>query len=140
MGHAHGDDERERIVDRDDAGPMTVQLDSELRQQVVQLLVEAAHPERIILFGSYARGEQRPDSDLDLLVIVARVADPFFERVRLRRALAPIRMPIDVLVYSRDDVRVRGDWLGTALYDALREGEELYAAGQRAESAGTGIL
>lgn len=108
---------------------MTAHLDADLRDQVVQLLVDAAHPRRIILFGSYARGEQTPDSDLDLLVIVGRVADPVLERVRLRRALAPIRMPIDVLVYSQDDVQVRGGWLGTALYDALREGEELYAAG-----------
>ncbi len=97
--------------------------------QVVRLLVDAAQPKKIILFGSYARGEQAPDSDLDLLVVLPHVPDRFTEMVRLRRALKPIRMSIDILVYSEDDLRTRGHFLGTALYEALREGKVLYAAG-----------
>ena len=105
------------------------ETDSDTLDEVVRLLVDAAHPRRIILFGSHARGEQGNDSDLDLIVIEDDVPNRFQEMVRLRRALQSIRLPIDILVYTEEDVRTRGHWLGTALYEALREGRELYATG-----------
>lgn len=102
---------------------------TETLQDVVRLLVDAAHPTKIILFGSYARGEQTSDSDLDLIVVLPGTTNRFSEMVRLRRALKPIRMPIDILVYSDEEVASRGHYLGTALYEGLREGRVLYAAG-----------
>ncbi len=95
----------------------------------VRLLVEVAHPRKIILFGSYARGDETPDSDVDLVVILPSVHNHFSEMIRLRRTLREIRMPIDVLVYSDEDVRTRGTWSGTALYEALHTGQVLYANG-----------
>jgi predicted nucleotidyltransferase len=102
-------------------GPDTV-------DEVVRLLVASAHPSKIILFGSCARGTQTEDSDLDLAVILPKVDNRFDEMVRLRRALGPIPMAIDVLVYSEEDVRERGQFVGTALYEALRNGRVLYDA------------
>lgn len=102
---------------------------SELIDLAVRLLVEAACPQKIILFGSVARGEENRDSDLDFVVILHSVSNRFSEMVRLRRVLKDIRMPIDVLVYSEDDVRVRGSWPGTALHEALQTGQVLYANG-----------
>lgn len=93
---------------------------------VVRTLVEQAHPERIVLFGSYARGDAREDSDLDLLVIEAEIADRAAEMVRLRRALRPLRIPVDVLVHSTDEVRRWGAQPGSALYWALQEGRVMY--------------
>jgi uncharacterized protein len=101
-------------------------ISSQVLSQLVSLLVDAAHPRKIILFGSYARGQQTEDSDLDVIVILDEVSNRLDEMVRLRRALAPIKMPMDVLVYSEDDIRERGTWLGTALYEALQEGWVLY--------------
>ncbi len=95
----------------------------------VRLLVEAAHPRKIILFGSYARGGETPESDVDLVVILPFVDNHFSEMVRLRRTLREMRMPIDVLLYSDEDVRTRGTWSGTALHDALHTGRVLYANG-----------
>lgn len=95
-------------------------------QPALQALIEAAHPERIILFGSHARGDAREDSDLDFLVIEAQVEDRAKEMVRLRRALRPLRIPVDVLVYSTADVARWGDQPGSALYWALREGRVVY--------------
>jgi len=92
----------------------------------VSTLVAAANPERVILFGSHARGEQHEDSDLDLLIIERQVADRAGEMVRLRRALRPLRIPVDLLVYSSEDVERWGGQPGTALYWALREGKPLY--------------
>ncbi len=107
----------------------TPPLSAKTLSLLVSLLVEAAHPRKIILFGSYTRDEQTADSDLDVLVILDAVHDRFDEMVRLRRALAPIKMPMDVLVYSEDDIRERGQWLGTALREALQEGWVLYGDG-----------
>lgn len=95
-------------------------------QAAIDTLIDAARPERIILFGSHARGDARPDSDLDFLVIEAEVEDRAKEMVRLRRALRPLRIPVDILVYSSEDVARWGDQPGSALYWALREGKVVY--------------
>lgn len=92
----------------------------------VTTLAHAANPERILLFGSYARGDAREDSDLDLLVIESEVADRAREMVRLRRVLRPLRIPVDILVFSSEDVARWGNQPGSALYWALREGKTVY--------------
>lgn len=100
---------------------------SQLIHEAVRRLVDEAHPVKIILFGSFARGDMTKDSDLDFLVILPTVANRHAEMVRLRQALAPLPFPIDVLVYSVDEVRERGHLLGTTLYHALKEGKVLHA-------------
>lgn len=93
-----------------------------------RLLVAAANPVRVLLFGSRARGEVRPGSDFDFLVILASVEDRFAEMVRLQRSLMPLKIPADVLVYSVQDVE---DWVGvrqTLICRALEEGIVLYDA------------
>ena len=47
----------------------TADVSDDLLSQMAQVIVQEVEPERIILFGSHARGEARPDSDVDLLVI-----------------------------------------------------------------------
>jgi predicted nucleotidyltransferase len=95
-------------------------------EAAVQTLAEQAKPERILLFGSHARGDANEDSDLDFVVIEGQVSDRAKEMVRLRRALRPLRLPVDVLVYSTDDVARWGQQPGHALYWALREGRTVY--------------
>ena len=64
-------------------------------------LSEAAPPSsRVILFGSAARGELTRDSDLDFLVIEPEVENPALESVRLRRVLADVLVPMDIIVAS----------------------------------------
>jgi len=92
----------------------------------VRILEEAARPARIVLFGSYARGDAHEDSDLDFLVIEPKVEDRAAEMVRLRRLLRPLRVPADILVYSTEEVERWGNQPGSALYWALREGKVVH--------------
>jgi predicted nucleotidyltransferase len=100
----------------------------DLVQLAAQRLIDAAHPEKIILFGSYGRGDFDQGSDLDLLVILSDVEDRIEEMIRLRRVLKDIPMAIDIVVYSRTDVEERQHLRGTMLYHALREGKVLHDA------------
>jgi len=94
-------------------------------QQAAQLLWEAAKPAKVILFGSYARGDAQENSDLDFLVIEPELQDKFHEMVRLRQVLRPLRVPVDVLVYSQADINQQQDSCSSAVYWALREGKVL---------------
>lgn len=96
--------------------------------KAAQILRETAEPTRIILFGSYARGEPRGDSDVDILVVEREVPDRVAEMVRLTRALRPLRLPIDLLVVSDDDFHYWSDTPGNVYFEALREGRILYEA------------
>lgn len=99
-------------------------------EQVIEragrLLAEAVRPPaRVILFGSHARGEGTPDSDLDLLVIQRDIQSRRAERVRLRHALRGLGVPIDLVVFSQRHVEEWGEVEGTMLEAALREGRVL---------------
>lgn len=94
--------------------------------QAVEILAKAACPEKIILFGSYARGEAREDSDLDFLVIEANPIDRYREMVRLRRALSPMRIPVDIVVKSLNNVDEWRNVPGTLVHEALNKGQVVY--------------
>ena len=97
-------------------------------RQAVEQIVKLAAPRRVILFGSRARGEERPGSDADLLVIEQEVADQAGEMTRLRRALSPLRIPVDVLVVSAERFDYWADTPGNVYFEASREGRVLYEA------------
>ena len=110
-------------------------ITDELVTEMVNAIVDEVHPERVILFGSRARGHERDDSDVDLLVVEA---EPFAaarsrhkEISKLYRALAGFRVPADVLVYSLDDVDYWRDSLNHVLARGLREGKVLYDRNSR---------
>ena len=91
-------------------------------------LAEAAPGARVILFGSHARGEAGPDSDLDLLVIEPEVKSRRAEFVRLREELRGLEAAIDLVVVSDQQVEEWGHFEGTMLNDALTEGRILAEA------------
>lgn len=107
-------------------GPLSPQ-ESLLYQEIVRRIVAVADPDQIILFGSRARGDHRPDSDVDLLVI-KESSEPLARRDGpLYTALASLPLEVDVLVYTPQEVR---DWrrVRHALpTTAIREGVALYA-------------
>lgn len=96
--------------------------------RAVHILVQEAHPRKIILFGSGARDEMRDDSDIDLFVIEDQIDDQRREMVRLRKALLPLRIPVDVMVADQKTVDQWGSLPGTTMYWALKEGRVLHEA------------
>ncbi len=106
------------------------QVTDAIIDQMVQAIVGEADPEMVILFGSRARGDFRVHSDVDLIVVEAEPFGPqrsrHKEMLRLRRALRPFTVPVDVLVYSQADVDYWRDSLNYVLARALREGRVLY--------------
>jgi len=103
------------------------EVDDTLLTEITRRIVAVSDPQQIILFGSQARGEAGPDSDLDLLVIKDEVASPRAEAARIYRALAGLSTPVDVVVARSDYVRRHRDIIGTVVRPALREGRVLYA-------------
>jgi predicted nucleotidyltransferase len=103
-----------------------VALEPQLLEQVVERIVDQVRPEKVILFGSRARGSARPDSDLDLLVI-AESSEPRYRRsAPLYGALSDILVPMDILVYSPQEVDEWRDVRQAFVTTAIREGRVLY--------------
>ena len=94
--------------------------------QAARILGEAAAPARVILFGSYARGEADDDSDLDFLVVTPEVVARHAEAVRLRRALRGLGLAADVLVASESEVAGWATIPGSVLHQAVTEGRVLF--------------
>ncbi len=74
-------------------------------EQVLQRIVEGYDPDRVILFGSHTRGEALADSDVDLLIVKSTDQRPIDRRIQVERLLADRRLPLDILVYTPEEVR-----------------------------------
>jgi predicted nucleotidyltransferase len=94
--------------------------------KAVRLIVQMFRPEKIILFGSRARGDPRPDSDADLLVVMKVRGSRRLKAARIDLALARIGMPKDIVLVTPDEFRRFRDVVGTVVYPAVREGKVLY--------------
>jgi predicted nucleotidyltransferase len=98
---------------------------------LVNALVAALHPEKIILFGSAARGDAGPDSDIDLFVQVPTGVDTGEATRKGYRAIGPlyseVQRGVDIVVYDREFVDTYGDLVGTIIPTVRREGKLLYA-------------
>ena len=89
-------------------------------------IVQGFRPERIILFGSHARGDAQPDSDIDLLVVMPDGTDRRQIAIAIGQLLGGLGVAKDVVVTTPDEIARRGDLIGTVLRPALREGKVLY--------------
>ena len=103
------------------------QITPEKVQMVVQRLIEVANPKKIILFGSYVRGDATRDSDLDVLVVTSQeVESPRRESARLRNSLSDINMPMDIVVVPFSRFQALREKLGLIYREADRHGKGVY--------------
>ena len=107
-----------------------LEVSDTLLRDLTDALVQAVQPRQVVLFGSRARGDATPGSDIDLLVVED---DPFDHRRsrrdelrRLRAAVSQFRVPKDILVYSQAEVEQWRHSLNHVIAKAYREGSILY--------------
>ncbi len=97
---------------------------------MVRTIVEAAQPERIILFGSHARGDAKPESDVDLLVITSETYGLHNSRrkamIRLWRLLADLPVSKDIVLFSQDEVAQWRTAKNHLIARVMKEGKVLY--------------
>jgi predicted nucleotidyltransferase len=103
-------------------------VDESALQEIVRRIVEVAAPERIILFGSAARGEMGSNSDIDLLVIKSRALDRWELTYEIRRNLRDVDYAFDIIVATPEDIERYGNSIGLVYRPALREGRVIYDA------------
>lgn len=122
---------RPRVAHDSDLVGGTVRLvisDATIEDAGRRLAAAACSPARVVLFGSRARGDARENSDLDFLVIESHLGSKLDEMVRLRDALPPLGVPVDVVVVSEEEASRRERVPSTLVHRALREGRVLVAA------------
>lgn len=97
--------------------------------RILQRLIVALQPERIYIFGSQARGDVTPDSDVDLLIVVSRADQPGYRLDQAAyHAMGRRELAVDVLVMGREEFDRRARALASLPATVLREGKILYAA------------
>ena len=99
--------------------------------EITRRLVEFYHPVRICLFGSVARGDDGPDSDLDFCVVLPDDASPNLYRPGIQRALWGIATAADIVRFPLGDFEAQAAHVAASLpATVVREGKLLYDAGR----------
>ncbi len=94
--------------------------------EVIARIRKTGHPERIILFGSRARGEERADSDYDLLIIQESKEPRYRRAVELYTVLADLPAEVEIMVYTPAEVREWSEVREAFVTTAVREGKLVY--------------
>jgi len=102
-------------------------LSASTLREIIRRVVEIAEPDRIILFGSAARGEMRPNSDVDLLVVKANVQRRQLAK-QIYRHLIGVGQAVDVIVVTPEDIERYRDSHALVIAPALRDGKVVYGA------------
>ena len=102
-------------------------IDQDTLDEVIRRIVEVAAPEKIILFGSAARGDMTRHSDIDLLIIKDGVDAKL--RGRIHEGLYGVQMAVDTVLVSPQDVERYKDSHALVIKPALQEGRVVYEAG-----------
>ncbi len=97
-------------------------------ESLVQKIVEAVHPLKIILFGSYAQDKANPDSDIDVLVVMPEGVHCRRTAQLLYRQIRGLGVPFDILVTTPKVLKKHKDNIGLIYRTVLKQGREIYAA------------
>lgn len=120
---------RRRSGARRKSGTPPAQAEEDLLDEIVRRLVQALQPERIYLFGSRARGDARPDSDYDLLVVVKEpTGDGREMEQRAYGAMWGLHAPVEIVVMTTDYFDWMLDAAASLPATVQREGRLLHAA------------
>jgi predicted nucleotidyltransferase len=101
--------------------------DEELLQIIIARITAAIDPQKIILFGSWARGERGPHSDIDLLIVQESSLPRPRRYAQIRRLFWGMGLPMDILVYTPEEFARYQSVPGSFTHTVAREGRVLYA-------------
>jgi uncharacterized protein len=104
---------------------MNIDFQKEVESITTQI-IEKYKPDRIILFGSAARGKIGKDSDVDLLIIKANTPEYGADRIRELSKMIDRNIPVDLLIYRPEEFKKRLEMGDPFLRAILREGKVLY--------------
>ncbi len=107
---------------------MVEKVDIKIIDELVQHIVESVRPQRIILFGSAARGQMGPDSDIDVMVVVPDGTHCLNTTQYLYKQLFGFGYPVDILVTTPAVLEQHRHNKGLIYRNVLAEGREVYAA------------
>jgi len=103
-------------------------VDEALLQEMVRRILTVARPDKIILFGSAARGEMTKDSDIDLLVVEPAFESNVHRSNELRAALGDVGWPVDVIMMRTARFEETKRYIGGLAYPANKYGRVIYEA------------
>ncbi len=107
----------------------TIDVRQRIQPDVIRLLARKIadhfHPQKIILFGSYAYGQPRPESDIDLLVIMKTELRESKQALQIRQFLNPL-FGLDIIVYTPEKMNQRLSWGDSFLSEIIERGIVLY--------------
>ena len=106
-----------------------MQAEAKALEELIQRIVAAVHPLQIVLFGSAARGETAPESDLDVLSVMPEGTHRRHTAQYLYQTISGVKVPFDLLVATPNDLEKHKDNIGLIYRTILREGRVVYAAG-----------
>jgi predicted nucleotidyltransferase len=95
--------------------------------RIINRIVEVYQPEKVILFGSYAGGNVREDSDLDLFLIKQTNEEPVARAAGIRKELRDFFVPMDILIFTPDEIERDKDRKYTFIHNVLKSGRIVYA-------------
>ena len=96
-------------------------------KQAAQRIGQKFHPDKVVLFGSYAKGTSTRDSDIDLLVIFSKRGNRSRRYTSVSRELEPMPLPVDLLIRSTKDIQYRLKIGDSFIKDIINKGKILYA-------------
>jgi len=97
-----------------------------ITQEIVDTIVEAMNPEKIIVFGSFAREDAKWDSDLDLLVVMQTELSLVDRALKICNLFEHIPCPMDIVVYTPEEVASWRHMPSSFMHQVLAEGRLLY--------------
>jgi predicted nucleotidyltransferase len=90
---------------------------------------EVANAQKVVLFGSYANGHPVESSDVDFLVVAESILPRHKRSREIYRRICPLHFPVDIIVYTPDEIRRNSATQVSFVSQALREGKTVYVAG-----------
>lgn len=97
-----------------------------LVEKITRIIIETVHPIKVIVFGSFARGEQEEQSDIDIMVIKEDMKPRSIRAREIRRQLRGIKFPVDIMVYTPAEISEWEHVPNSFVYSVLHDGIKVY--------------